>query len=56
MVQLTARGTHTGEGTAKQESQEAISTYYVDLPSDEEEGATAEVGRQPAQRLGVTVP
>ena len=41
MVQLTARGTHTGEGIAEQESQETINAYYVDLPSDDEEGATA---------------
>ena len=41
-MQLTAKGTHTGEGAAEQESQEAISTYYVDLPLDDKEGATAE--------------
>ena len=41
-VQLTARCISIGEGAAEQESQEAISAYYVDLPSDEEEGATAE--------------
>ena len=42
MVQLTARGTSTGKGAVEQESQEAVSAYYVDLPSDEEEGETAE--------------
>ena len=42
MVQLIARGTHTGEGAAEQESQEAVSAYYVDLPLDDEEGAATE--------------
>ena len=41
-MQLTARGTHTGEGAAEQESQEATNAYYVDLPLDDEEGAAAE--------------
>ena len=40
-MHLTARGNHAGEGAAEQEL-EATSTYYVDSPLDDEEGAAAE--------------
>ena len=42
MVHLTARASPTGEGIAGQESEEAVCAYYVDMPSDDEEGVTAE--------------
>ena len=41
-MHLTARGNHIGEGIAEQESEEAISAYYVDSPTNDEEGAVAE--------------
>ena len=40
-MQLTARGNYTGEGAVEQEL-EATSDYYVDSPSDDEEGAAVE--------------
>ena len=42
MVQLTARSVTPSQGTAKHETQEGAGAYYVDLTSDEEEGAAAE--------------
>ena len=42
VVHLTARGSHASGGTAKQESKEAVSAYYVNSPSDDEEGAAVE--------------
>ena len=41
-MHLTARGGHTGEGAIEQESEETINAYYVDSPSDDEEGAAIE--------------
>ena len=41
MVQLTTKGNHAGEGTTEQESDETINAYYVDSPSDDDEGAAA---------------
>ena len=40
-VRLIARSNHVGEGAAKQESEETFNAYYVDSPSDDEEGAAA---------------
>ena len=42
MVCLAARADPVGEGIAGQDSKEAICAYYVDTPSEDEEGATAE--------------
>ena len=42
MVCVVARASPAGEGIAGQESEEAVCAYYVDTPSDDEEGATVE--------------
>ena len=42
MVCLAARASLAGEGIVGQGSEEAVSAYYVDTPSDDEEGAAAE--------------
>ena len=46
---LAARADPVGEGIAGQDSEEVICAYYVDTPSEDEEGATAEA--QVADRL-----
>ena len=50
MVCLAARVDLVGEGIAGQDSEEAVCAYYVDTPSEDEEGATAEA--QVADWLG----
>ena len=40
-MHLTARGNHAGKGATEPEPG-AVSAYYVDSPSDDEEGAAAE--------------
>ena len=42
VVCLAARTDPVGEGIAGQDFEEAVCAYYVDTPSDDEEGATAE--------------
>ena len=42
MVCLAARASPAGKGIAGEESEEAVYAYYVDTPSDDEGGATAE--------------
>ena len=42
MICLEARAGPVGVGTARQDSEEVACAYYVDTPSEDEEGATAE--------------
>ena len=42
MIHLAARSVTLGGGITKHEAPEAAGTYYVDLASDEEEGAIVE--------------
>ena len=49
MICLEARADPIGGGIARQDSEEAACAYYVDTPSEDEEGATAEA--QVANRL-----
>ena len=41
MVCLAARADPAGKGIAGEEAKEVVYAYYVDAPSDDEEGATA---------------
>ena len=50
VVCLVARANPVGEGIVRQDSEEAVYAYYVDTPSEDKEGATAEA--QVADRLG----
>ena len=42
MICLEARADPVGRGIVGQDSEEAICAYYVDTPSEDEEGVTAE--------------
>ena len=49
VICLEGRADPVGEGITGQDSEEAACAYYIDTPSEDEEGATAEA--QVADRL-----
>ena len=49
VICLEARADPVGEGITEQDSEEVACAYYVDTPSEDKEGATAEA--QVADRL-----